>query len=421
MSKRRKSVLSLFFLAIASSLQAKTLTLSECLELSKKISPQAAIATLQEDSARLSATQAQSQILPQLSFQGQYQKSGTPFLQNNIDQNYDFINIQQNLSPFSRSWYTAKQKNVELQAARLSKTQAYQDISFLIKQLYFRAEADGDAENGIGNFESRLKKMQETIIPRFVVGRTLAFDLVKVKTAISDIQRHQALLDADRLGIEEELSQILGLGHARDIELVAPDVFPNIPTFENAGRDISDNPGLKALQKQSQALGYAVKAAKSARLPTPVANLQYGNGGVSPNEMPLGWNVGVGLNLPIYDWGYISSRVGKANSRQMQSQDAALIREQTLWMELARTLALAQAHRADRERLLALLPETKKASLETTIQYRHGATGILEVTDAFNLWLTTFFEERQAYYAYLTDLARIESITGGKFVVDYGI
>lgn len=416
-----KFALAFLSLAIASSAQARSVTLSQCLKITEKMSSQSAIAALKEESARFGAAEAKSQTLPQLSYEGLYQKSGTPFIQNNIDQNYSFLNIQQTLSPFSSPWYTAKQKEVEFQAAKLSKAQATQDISLLIKNLYFQALADGDSENGIGNFESRLKKLQKMVIPRFVVGRTIAFDLVKVKTAITDIQRRQAILQADRLGIEEELSQILGLGHSHDIDPVAPANFPDLPSFDEAGHDIEDNPGLKALEKQSQALTFAIKAEKSARLPTPVADLQYGNGGISPNEMPLGWNVGVALNLPLYDWGYISSRVSKAQSNLLISQTSALIMKQTLWTELARDFALARSHRADRERMLALLPETEKASKETMRQYRHGAIGIMEATDAFNLWLTTFFEERQAYYAYLSDLARIQSITGGKIKVDYGI
>lgn len=101
------------------------------------------------------------------------------------------------------------------------------------------------------------------------------------------------------------------------------------------------------------------------------------------------------------------------------AQNALETQRQQLSSQLLQVQATAKAYQEDQKRLEGLLPEAEQASHAAVKQYRLGAMGIVETTDAVNLWLTTSLNERNAYYSYLSSLSQLERLTGGKWMVKY--
>ncbi len=77
---------------------------------------------------------------------------------------------------------------------------------------------------------------------------------------------------------------------------------------------------------------------------------------------------------------------------------------------------MAEAHLRDQKRLQTLAASVQKASLVSIQRYRQGAIGIVEVSDALNLWSQNLLNERSAYYNYLLDLAKWERLMGRETV-----
>jgi outer membrane protein TolC len=118
--------------------------------------------------------------------------------------------------------------------------------------------------------------------------------------------------------------------------------------------------------------------------------------------------------LPLFDWGLISAQVDQQAARASWSRNQFELEKQKTLADLLEIHAHAAAQLADRERLQELLPDLQQTALASIDRYKTGGSGILETTDAINLWVQTLLNERLAYYTYLMDLAQLKRLTGAE-------
>ena len=189
--------------------------------------------------------------------------------------------------------------------------------------------------------------------------------------------------------------------------------------IERELKTLLDNPTLEALSEQIRASQFGLSAAKRARAGDLSGAADYGYTGQSTSGMTRSWSVSAALRIPIFDWGRITAQAASESAAVGQARNSLEAERQKATADLIGTLATAAAHRADQTRLTALLPDVRETALASVARYRRGGTGILEVSDAVNLWLQTLLNERAAYYGYLSDLARLERLTGGRVKVAY--
>jgi outer membrane protein TolC len=277
----------------------------------------------------------------------------------------------------------------------------------LVKQLYFSILRDEDAAKDFLDVESELKRLQETIIPKYSIGRVPPFDLVKVKSAMADLQRTDGVTRAQLIGERKQLAEILGIS---DLSTEPIDSVPTVP--DATEQNFSANPTLQSLSEEIAASQFGVKAAKASRLPEFTGALEYGRSGQTSDTTSLGWDISAGAKLSLFNWGQISSQIAQEKSSANLARNKLQIEEQNVRVDLAQTKALAKAHLADFRTLKELLPQTHESAKAATSRYSRGATGILEASDAIDLWLQSLLNERSAYYAYLSDLAKIERLIG---------
>ena len=413
------ALLLVIILGSAVSLRAETLSLSECLQRAQARSLQIIRSELEARQAQAGLAEARGRNLPQLSGVYALEKSDDPSTQLQ-GSNMAMVRIEQRVYPLSADWMRAQQQAAALQAALLAKLETAGDLDLAVKQLYFSIANADEALRSLGRVEDQLKRLRETILPRFAVGRVPHFDAIKVKVSISDLTRAKELVSADRAAREAELAQIMGLSPDADLQLKALAAVPDPPAPAGIHSQLANNPTLRVLSQQVSGDELGVKAAQRARYPDLLAGFEYGPNGPTTSSMPLSWDVTVGLKLPLYDWGSISARVAQQQAQADLSRNRLRLEEQQVQTRLIEAAAAARAHLSDFRRLAELLDETHEAALAAVDQYKRGALGILEATDALNLWLQTSLNGRGAYYAYLSDLARLERLSGGAAPVAYG-
>lgn len=405
-------------LAWAGILHAGELSLSQSLGLAQSRSLQTVQAALEEARAKAQVSAASAQLLPQFSAVGRYTASDDPST-NLPDDNEALLKVEENLLPFlSPDWVRAGQQQAQFKASQIDRVATRQDVDLLVEQLYFAILRDKDAVDQVDRVTREFGTLLDYLAPQFNVGRTPRFDAVKVKAALTDLARSRALTLAQLAGEKNELAQVLGLGTGEGLDLKALSTLPEMPPSPGP-EGLEENPTLQALGQRVEAARIGLDADNFSRLPSLTADFRYGYMSQTWSTLSIGWDATVELRLPLFDWGTLSAQADQDRADWRLAQNALESQRRQFSSQLAQTQAAAQAYLDDFKRMEALLPETEQASHAALRQYRTGAMGIVETTDAVNLWLQTDLNDRNAYYSYLGALAQLERLTGGKWQVKY--
>ncbi|MFI5362088.1 MAG: TolC family protein [Elusimicrobiota bacterium] len=414
----RLGILFCFGSAIAVRAGAATLTLSDCVKLAQARSPVAVRGALEESRALAARDDSRRARLPQLVGDGKLTRSDDATT-NLPDDNRGLVRLEQNMTPWSPEWVRGRQREAEARAAGFGRVESAQDAELAVKALYFSILREEDSVRALDQIERELKDLLDTVLPKFTVGRVAAFDPVKVRVALSDLARTRELLQASLRGDRTALAQALGLDGSDGWELSPLSATPELGDEAAAPRGLLDNPTLEALSEQLRAAEFGLSAVRRARAGDLSGSADYGYTGQSTSGMIRGWSVSAALRIPIFDWGRITAQTAAESTAVGLARNTLEAERQKTTADLIETLATARAHRADQGRLTALLPDVKETALASVARYRRGGAGILEVSDAVNLWLQTLLNERAAFYGYLSDLARLERLTGGRVKVAY--
>ncbi len=398
--------------------RGETLSLSDCLARAREQSIPAVRAALEEGAARASLRSARGVERPQLRFRGQLLRSDDASTNLPDDNNATLI-LEQSLNPLSPDWVRARQSAAQARAAALARAETDADVALEIKSLYFSILKDSDAVASLDQVSGQLRGLLDTVLPKFSIGRVPAFDPVKVRLALADLSRQRGLTRARLDARRRTLASAVGLQDASGLVLAPVAGSRARPPGDLSAEVLQGDPTLAALGQETRAARLGATAAARARWPDLIGGLEYGYADYATSGMTRGWAARLGLRVPLYDGGQISARTDRARAEVRLARARVEERRQFLLARLARVRGEARTHRGDQQVLAALLPQVRQAALAEVKRYRLGAAGVLEATDALNLWLNALLQERAAYYSYLTDLATLERLTGGRYTAAY--
>jgi outer membrane protein TolC len=248
---------------------------------------------------------------------------------------------------------------------------------------YFDLLRARKAESELGSSFARLARFAATVKALVLNGRAIADDSLKIEVA-----RGQAELAFDAARHARRRSSIV-LGsfigaYGQDDLAIAEPGPPSPPQLQNLSR----NQALQARQRQLDAAGSTVDAARAERYPTFRIELTTGFVGVDPPQTidHRGGASYDGLfSLPIFDGGAISAHIDRATAHQHQAR--AELRQTEL--ELSRRLAEADSRYREAVQALALLARTRSAAddvfeLGWARLLGGGHITLLEVLDAYS-------------------------------------
>jgi outer membrane protein TolC len=408
-----KLVILLFFICGSAHAVAslEIFSLDECIQKAQEQSLQSIQATLQETLSYEEYDELLSQRWPQLSIHGRLSKSSLAPDQLS-DANRASVHLEQNINPFSSVWKTGEQKKAFAQAASLAKLETAQDVAYLVKKLYYKILESSETIDRLDQVEALLKKLLNSVIPKFTLRRAPPFDLVKVKTALSDLTRLKQLTQAQLKGTQSQLAQVMGMKADSSFQLKVIQSLPALSSLESSISGIEANPTLLTLGQNVVAAELGVSAAKLARMPELVVGLDYGYGGAIGQNLVTGWETAVGFRLPVFDFGLIQSQVNQRKAQALLNRNQLDQERQKVRSHLIEVHAHAEARHADLIRLKELLPDVSQTAQASIDRYRMAGAGILETTEAIHLWVETLLNEREAYYSYLNDIAQIHRDLG---------
>jgi outer membrane protein TolC len=206
-------------------------------------------------------------------------------------------------------------------------------------------------------------------------------------------------------------------------DLDSPKALPAFPEIENMAS--RDNPELRVALEATRQASLDVRAAKNAYLPTLTVETDYGieanefalrgiqtafpEAGVLPN---YGYFLQAVLNVPVWDWGTLRSRVKQAEYRQQASRADLNQRQRELMGQLYSAYNEAAVARDAVDKLRETATLAAESLRLATLRYQGGITTVLDVVDA----QTTLTQARNAYndgqVRYRTALTALQTLTG---------
>ena len=185
------------------------------------------------------------------------------------------------------------------------------------------------------------------------------------------------------------------------------------------------NPDVRAADEALRAAGHDVRAAKNALYPTVAVDAVYGieanefalnsaiaaqpELGVLPN---LGYFITVNLNVPVWDWGGLRSKVHQSEARQRQAEVALTQAQRQVMSNLYSMYNEALAAKAGVDNLQHVADLAAESLRLTTLRYQAGESTALEVVDAQNTFVLARNAIDDAQVRYRVALAELQTLTG---------
>ena len=427
--KTPRSSLALLIAALVLHGTASAESLYEIYQRAQESDPALRAAAAARDAVVEVKPQSRSGVLPNIGLGGDIsrdsydRRDAPPIVSNNstyaTNQVYS-LSLVQPLFRWDR-WVALGQADDLVMQAEASYTAAEQELAVRVAERYFAAL---EAEDTL-----RLARIQKESIGRQLEQAQQRFEVGL--SAITDVQEAQARYDSTTAveiravdtvdSTREQLREITGtpigtLDPVRDADfaLIAPEPQDQQTWVDTA---LKLNPGLAAARAGSEAARQQIQIARAGHYPTVDGIVSYSyldnktDIAVGQLERNDG-SVGLQLNVPLYQGGYVNSKTREARARfdeareNLDASQRALERQtrdayRGVISGMSEVLATTQARKSSATALDA-----------AQTGYEVGTRTIVDVLDAQRALSLTELSLAQARYTYLLNTLRIKQAAG---------
>jgi outer membrane protein TolC len=415
---------------------AASITLKDAFDMARKNDPTFAGAMLDAKSAREDRLQARNALLPTISETTQYlgtqgdggKISDGRFVTNDgihVYREWGVLHEDITSNTFTRTGYQrAKAAEAVAQAkAEIARQGLYVTVTKAFYGLVVAQRKFATAQESIGEG----KRFFDMAGAGEKQGQAAHSDTLKaeIQYRIQEQAFDEArlALDSAKLNLAVLLFPSLNVNFTVVDDLDAQQAMP--PFADVRALAEKRNPDLRAAMETQKQAEYDVTTAKAAFLPTLSIDFDYGieancfafrcarasfpEIGVVPN---LGYFLTAALNIPVWDWGTLRSKVHQAEYKRdqaklqlTQTQRASMSELYSSYNEavIARSAVEASHHTAE------LATESLRL---VNLRYQSGASPATEVVDAQNTLITARNAYDDAQVRYKTALANLQTLTG---------
>jgi outer membrane protein TolC len=412
-----------------------TVTLKDALERAQKLDPLLEAAGSDAKTAREDRLQARNALLPNFTATSQYLNTegngATPdgrFVTNDGVHVYrDWLILHQDLSPASLM-LTGYHRATAAEALASAKVEiARRGLRVTVTKTYYAMVV---AQRKYATTQEALAMAKNFLdLSQDLEGRGQVPHSDVVKAQIQYSQEEAAFDDAN-LEMENarlELAVLLFPTLNENFSVVDDlDVAQPLPAFSEVQSMASrGNPELQAALQAQRESDLDVTTAKTVFLPTLTIETDYG---IEANEFALrskqaafpdigplpnlGYFLTASLNLPVWDWGTLRSKLRQAEYRRDTAKVQLGQTQRELLSDLYSYYNEATVSRASVDRLRETADLATESLRLVTLRYQGGLSTVFEVVDAE----TTLTQALNAYddglIRYRTALATLQTVTG---------
>jgi outer membrane protein TolC len=198
---------------------------------------------------------------------------------------------------------------------------------------------------------------------------------------------------------------------------------PPLPPMEEVEQQAkTKNPELYSAMQTLRAANYEVRASRGAYLPSLALDYFYGidaNHFAVNTRTPeglayrnLGYSATATLNIPIWNWGAMHSKVKQSEIRREQAQVQLSATQRKLLGDLKTLYAEAEAARIELDILAQSADLAAQGVRLTNLRYQAGEATALEVVDAQNSLVVARNNYDDGEARYRLALANLQTLTG---------
>jgi outer membrane protein len=405
------------------TLPASAADLLEIYQEAVKTNPQLAAARASLEAVREQRPQARAGLLPTLGAGASLSRNRYKNLNPSTSATYSTdrvasLQLTQPLFRYDR-WLQLKQADSQIAAAEASYLAADQDLMVLVADRYFKVlEAQSNLE---------FAKAEKSAIGRQLDQATQRFDVGLI--AITDVKAAQARYD---LSVSQEIQAISGLVAAKDalretvgvyydnVDALKPDLALSDPEPDSASEWIErakqNNLSILSAQANAETAQQEIKRQRAGHLPTLDLSASAGYsdqnfGGIAPVERQNS-EVGIELNIPLYQGGVVSSRTREARSR---FQEATELLSQAVRAAELDTRDAFRGVKTDIAQVNALgksLESTEVAVQAEEAGFEVGTRTIVDVLNSQREYYLARLNYARARYLYVVDQLRLKRAAG---------
>jgi len=326
------------------------------------------------------------------------------------------LSLSQPLFRYDR-WVQLKQADSEIARAEATYLAAEQELMVTVAERYFKVlEAQSNLE---------FAEAEKAAIGRQLDQATQRFEVGLI--AITDVKAAQARYD---LSVSREIQAISGLVEAKDslretvgvyydqIDLLKPDLPLSDPEPDSTDawieRAKQHNLSILAAEAAAETAKQDIALQRSGHLPTLDLNARAAyseSGGAFPREGQSA-EIGVELNIPIYQGGAVSSRTRQARSRFQEATENLSQAVRTAELDTRNAFRGVKTDIAQVKALARSLESTEVAVQAEEAGFEVGTRTIVDVLNAQQEFYLARLNYARARYLYVVDQLRLKRAAG---------
>ena len=401
-----------------------SLTLADALERARVNSPQFQAALTRLGLAREDRVQARAALLPSLNYNNGFiytEGNGTAsgrFIGNNGV--HEYISQGAAQQSIGLAQVAAYQRASAAQALARARTEiAARGLTVTVVQAFYGLLA---AQGKTASMQAANDEAQHFLdISRKLEqgGEVAHSDVIKAQIQANEQQR--AVQEA-KLGEENarlNLAVLLFPNFFQDFMLVddlaAAPALPPMNEMQQLAQ--KNNPELSAALAALEVANHEVTVARAGHLPTLMLGYFYG---IDANHFStqtdgihnLGYSAAATLNIPVWNWGAIQSKVKQAELQQHQAKVELTAAQRQAIADLQSFYAEAETARGQLDMLRNTADLAAESLRLTILRYQAGEASALEVVDVQNTLTQARNGYRDGEVRYHVAVANLQTLTG---------
>lgn len=401
-----------------------SLTLADALARARANNPQFQAALMQLGLAREDRVQARATLLPGVDYnngfiytQGNGTATGRFIANNGVHEYISQGAVQQTLGVGQVADY--RRTSAAQALARAKAEIAARGLTVTVVQAYYGLQAAQEKVAATQAANDEAQKFLDMSRQLEQGGEVAHSDVIKARIQANDQQR---AVQEVKLGAENarlNLAVLLFPNFFQDFTL-ADDLAaaPPLPLLTDVAQMAQkNNPELSAAFAALEVANNEVAVARAGHLPSLVLDYFYG---IDANHFAvntdgfrnLGYAATATLNIPVWHWGAIESKVKQAELQQHQAKVEWSAAQRQAVADLQSFYAEAETARGQIDVLRDSADLAADSLRLTTLRYQAGEATALEVVDAQNTLTQARNNYRDGQARYQVAIANLQTLTG---------